>query len=186
MAMEEWRRVVGFPEYEVSNLGNVRSWKVWNGRQRPLPHPMVASSVRGYLVVSISSGETRVQKKTYALVLEAFVGPRPDGMQGCHNNGDKSDNRLDNLRWDTAKANHADKLAHGTTARGDRHGSRTKPESVPRGTRNGWAKLDDEKVADIRRRVAADESKPLIAALHGVALCTIYRVAKRERWAHAG
>lgn len=45
----------------------------------------------------------------HKLVLEAFVGERPSGMQACHGNGDKTDNRLVNLRWDTVKANHRDK-----------------------------------------------------------------------------
>jgi hypothetical protein len=48
----------------------------------------------------------------HVLVLTTFVGPRPDGHEGCHNNGEPSDNRLVNLRWDTPCANQADKLVH--------------------------------------------------------------------------
>jgi hypothetical protein len=43
-----------------------------------------------------------------------FVGPAPEGMEGCHYNGDPTDNRLENLRWDTRKANVADAIRHGT------------------------------------------------------------------------
>jgi hypothetical protein len=41
----------------------------------------------------------------HILVLEAFVSPRPPGMETCHRNGDRKDNRLSNLRWCTHKEN---------------------------------------------------------------------------------
>lgn len=47
-------------------------------------------------------------------MLTAFVGPCPDGMEGCHNDGDPHNNRLDNLRWDTRANNARDAIRHGT------------------------------------------------------------------------
>lgn len=41
------------------------------------------------------------------------MGPCPDGMEACHNNGDQLDNRIENLRWDTHSANIYDQVAHG-------------------------------------------------------------------------
>ncbi|QOV97160.1 HNH endonuclease [Rhodococcus pyridinivorans] len=55
-----------------------------------------------------------LNRKVHRLVLEAFTGPCPDGMVGCHNDGDTTNNRLDNLRWDTPGANNRDKRTHGT------------------------------------------------------------------------
>lgn len=46
--------------------------------------------------------------------MEAFVGPCPEGMEVCHNNGDCTDNRLENLRYDTKSANMLDRVRHGT------------------------------------------------------------------------
>jgi hypothetical protein len=57
----------------------------------------------------------------HRLVLSAFAGPCPEGMEACHYNGNPADNRLCNLRWDTRKANHADKVRHGRSARGERN-----------------------------------------------------------------
>lgn len=47
------------------------------------------------------------------LVLKAFVGPRPRGMEGCHNDGNASNNYLSNLRWDTHHENMRDVERHG-------------------------------------------------------------------------
>ena len=40
----------------------------------------------------------------HRLVLETFVGAAPAGMEGCHNDGNRFNKRLENLRWDTPKA----------------------------------------------------------------------------------
>lgn len=55
-----------------------------------------------------------VNRKVHRLVLEAFVGPCPDGTVGCHNDGDTTNNSVGNLRWDTPGANNRDKRTHGT------------------------------------------------------------------------
>jgi hypothetical protein len=48
----------------------------------------------------------------HGAVLEAFVGPRPEGMEACHNNGNPAANRLENLRWDTHAGTVADVHLH--------------------------------------------------------------------------
>ncbi|MGC5078489.1 HNH endonuclease signature motif containing protein [Agrococcus sp. DT81.2] len=60
-------------------------------------------------------GKSRVVR-VHHLVLEAFVGPRPDGMFGCHWNDDPYDNRLENLRWATPSANSLDSVRNRTHA----------------------------------------------------------------------
>ena len=67
-------------------------------------------------------------KYIHRLVLEAFVGPCPEGMETCHNNGVRTDNRLENLRWDTSSANNDDIVKHG------RHWLASRSH-CPRGTR---------------------------------------------------
>jgi hypothetical protein len=59
----------------------------------------------GYKYVTLyykGRGKTR---RVHTLVAEAFIGPRPDGMEVCHGNGTPTDNRAENLRWDTHKVN---------------------------------------------------------------------------------
>ena len=117
MDREEWRPVVGFEGYEVSNLGSVRSWRTRRASDRG--RVLVGKFDRdGYHEVCLSQGARgEFWRKVHHLVLEAFVGPRPDGFEACHANGNASDNSAWNLRWDTCEANHLDKVRHGTWGR---------------------------------------------------------------------
>lgn len=72
----------------------------------------------GYLRVVLAQSSIRKYYRVHRLVLEAFVGPRPDGMMCRHLDGDRQNNRLDNLAWGTNAENQADRIAHGTSNRG--------------------------------------------------------------------
>jgi hypothetical protein len=98
--------------------------------------------------------------------MEAFVGIRPQGMECCHNDGNPQNNHWSNLRWDTPKNNHADKVKHGTTNRGEQCGT---------------AKLTLEQVRAIRQDTRLQR---IIAAEYGVKDNTISRIKSFKRWAH--
>lgn len=65
-------------------------------------------------MVGLKDGTTSRKALVHVLVLEAFVGPRPEGMACCHNDGDGQNNTLANLRWDTYSSNNHDLVRHGT------------------------------------------------------------------------
>lgn len=118
---EQWRPVVGFEGiYEVSDHGRVRSLDRMvashSGLQRQAPGRVLRpwKSNRGdYPKVGLSAPTGFRKEFIHVLVLEAFVGPRPEGLVCCHNDGDSSNNRLSNLRWDTYSANNHDLVKHG-------------------------------------------------------------------------
>ena len=143
---ERWLPVVGFEGlYSVSDLGRVRSeargWVPQSRLLKPDPRPR-----DGYLYICLWKERRRRGICVHRLVLEAFVGPRPQGMQCRHLNGHKRDNRLINLCWGTSAENAADRDRHGRTARGDEHWSRLSPERLARGDQSG-SRLHPERLA---------------------------------------
>lgn len=81
-----------------------------------MPGVELAPGVRkdGRLSVVLNREGRRRTRLIHQLVLEAFVGPRPNGMEGCHNDGICTNNVWTNLRWDTRAGNAADTKRHGT------------------------------------------------------------------------
>jgi NUMOD4 motif/HNH endonuclease len=105
---EAWRPVVGWEDkYLVSNRGQVMSL---------ISHRLMKLQPKsGYWVVKLSGKGKQYSRYVHRLVLEAFDGPCPEGMECCHGPSGGQDNRWpENLRWDTPKANRADLVAHGT------------------------------------------------------------------------
>ncbi|SIE28114.1 Uncharacterised protein [Mycobacteroides abscessus subsp. abscessus] len=80
------------------------------------------SNYAGYQVITLSQDGNRTQHRFHCLVLEAFVGPRPKGYQGAHNDDDKTNNNLSNLAWKSVGDNIIDRHNNGRTARGGRAG----------------------------------------------------------------
>jgi hypothetical protein len=113
---EEWRDVVGLEGlYQVSSHGRVRSLDRVITRKTGAKQSYKGKLLKpallkvGYLYVNI-----RGSKAVHRLVLEAFVGPCPEGMECRHLDGTRTNNHLSNLRWGTSSENNQDILDHGT------------------------------------------------------------------------
>lgn len=124
---ERWLPVPGYEgHYEVSDLGRVRalprrtlhvSSRFPNGRWHTLKGGLRKLSCidPGYLYLNLRLPEGgKALRSVHSLVLEAFVGPRPEGMVTRHLNGDRTDARLENLTYGTPSENMYDRRAHGT------------------------------------------------------------------------
>lgn len=116
---ESWKPVVGYEGlYEVSDMGRVRSLdrvvKYSNGSTHPhLGRVLKFTPLHGYPSVCLAKSGTRKTRYVHLLVLEAFVGPRPPKMEGCHNDDIQTNNCLVNLRWDTPSENRRDIIRNG-------------------------------------------------------------------------
>ena len=121
MQSTEWRPVVGYEgKYEVSEQGQVRSLDRY---ARAGQHPSrlypgrvlrLVPAVGGRVTVSLHLAGVQRTRLVHHLVLDAFVGLRPEGTEACHWDGDPTNNSLSNLRWDTHVENERDKVRHGT------------------------------------------------------------------------
>lgn len=166
----EYREIEGFPGYRVGDDGSVWSCRVtYAGRSKPDQWHRLKpfANAVGQLHVSLCPGVCR--RLVCRLVLHAFIGPCPDGMECCHNDGNPGNNHLENLRWDTHKANSLDMVRHGTSTRG---------------VRSPFAKLTDQKVVELRARIAAGESASAVARDLGVSRKAVSAANQRQTWSH--
>jgi hypothetical protein len=160
--MEIWKVIPGFPGYAVSDQGRVRS-----PRRILCRNPIKG----GYLTVALQHNSKSHTRLVHRLVLLAFAGPCPSGMECCHRNGKPHDCRFVNLRWDTPSKNALDRQVHGTTARGEQ---------------NGNAKLNIQRVEQMRGLSALGASSRTLGKMFGVSHTAILRAIGRHTWAHIG
>ena len=153
---EEWQDIPGFPRYQANANGQIRScatgdWKVL----KPTPH-----SISGYASVTLRVYGRAITRSVHRLIASTFLGA-PSGRDVNHRNGNKQDNRLENLEYLSRGDNH-------------RHAYRT-------GLRDPvGAILTDEQRTEIQSmagKVYQDE----IARLYGVSTATVKSVIRKGR-----
>lgn len=180
--MEKWKAIPGFDNYEISSYGRIKS--LYREIYKPHPYHKVLCKFRYkekvYLGSNCGKEDTRLmfnlckEGRVYPvivarLVLRVFVGEPPQGMVCCHNNGNPSDNRLDNLRWDTPKSNARDRIEHGTHCCG---------------MKSYLAKLTDDDVYSIRSYPLRRGLYKILAQYYNVSYETIRDIIKRRTWRH--
>jgi hypothetical protein len=167
---DQFRTIEGYPAYRVSRDGDVQSrWsRTVYKRLTETWLPLKPIHRGGYLTVNLSDGLKKTCHSVHRLVLEAFVGPRPVGLICCHNDGDPSNNRVENLRWDSYRANSEDMLRHGTRLMGEQSN----------------AKLTEEAVHEIRRLRSGGGKFADLARRFGVSPQNVEAIVYRRSWKH--
>lgn len=148
--LELWRPVVGYLAYEVSSLGRVRS-SLRGGRiLRP-----GASTRFGHMSVVLGRGNTRL---VHSLVMAAFVGPRPDGADILHLDGNARNNDLTNLKYGSRSENNRQIVFDGNR------------------------KLSAAQVRALRQHVWQRGDAPRLAVEYGVSVSSIYAICREKRY----
>lgn len=191
--MEEWRSVVGFPDYAVSSAGEIkRVAPDYRGKVGCILKPTRSGS---YVGLTLYRDREPHYMHVHRIVCTAFHGiPVRSKNHAAHKDGDGTNNHRDNLRWATPSENEADKVAHGRSrlgkptqtrperlARGPTHGRYTMPERTARGERTATSKLTVDKVVKIRKD---SRSRKQIAADYGITVTMVGYIVRGISWAH--
>lgn len=174
--VEIWKTVPAFGcHYEASNLGRIRSKKrtiqkrTRNGgymTQTYQARILSQNLQKGYWKIRFGVDGVKYTDGAHRLIAMAFHGMPKPGEECCHNNGNPSDNRPENLRWDTHLANNRDRKTHG---------------NYPVGSRHPMSKLTETDVVAIR---LDSRGIDIVAKVYGVNRSAIHKIRAREVWTH--
>lgn len=163
----EWRMVPGFDGwYEVSNCGQLRSWRKPSGGSLDGPRLLKQCCEQGYMKSKLTHPVIgKVSINVSHIVAATFVGPRPHGKVCDHINGDRSDNRPGNLRWITSAENIKSAAAMGRMGGARSHSPLTVDDAV--------------RIRELRSRGLTLAE---ISNRYPVTSSTISRICRNETW----
>lgn len=152
------------PGYFVSEHGDLFSTLLGSMKRlkRKIDH-------HGYYRYRIKIGDKRKDKCVHSLVISAFVGPRPEGKECAHVDGDKLNNHYTNLKWVTHKENESHKQVHGTKVYGEKITN---------------SKLLESDISVILGLLSNGVPCSKIALHYGVSRVTIQFIKTRKNWSH--
>ncbi len=163
---------IGFPGYRVGSDGSIWSWKCKAGTKKKRWKQLIPWMARGYKVIGLNIDQKRHYRYIHRLVLESFVGPCPNGYEGCHKNSNPTDNDLKNLRWDTPKNNCRDRTDRGLHI-----------QKTGRGESHGMAKLTKLQVIEIRELfTTGNYTKKKLANMFNTSHVNACDIINRNTW----
>jgi len=170
---EIWKDIAGYVGlYMISNWGRVKSLN-FNRTRKEQILKLHQINKYGYLQVALYKNNKPKRFLIHKLVLETFIGPCHFGKEGCHNDGNPSNNFVGNLRWDTRKRNMNDQIKHGTKF------------NKARGSKQHLAKVNDNKVMEIRRLwQEGNLTQEEIANIYGIKKLSVWRIVNYQTWKH--
>ncbi len=165
---EEWRPIPGWEDlYSASSLGRIR--KTTTGKV--LKPRVQGGRCREYHTIGLWRNKKQKRYSVSRLVLAAFTGCFPKGLECNHLNGNKADNSIVNLEWTTRSGNIRHAYAMGLAV-----------PPITRGELSGTSKLTECDVHEIRARLARGESERSIAPRFGVSHSPIGYIKRGECW----
>ncbi len=175
----KWKIIVGAPHYYVSNEGKVLSCARLEEIKGRHPNPYLRKrrttilkpriNNSGYYQVSLPFQEGTKRKSIHRLVAEAFI-PNPENKPEVnHIDGDRLNNRYDNLEWCTRSENSL-------------HSTKVLKKNV--GDNSNSSKLTSEQVLQIADRLAKGETQTSLAKEFNVSNHAIYRIQHGYNWSH--
>ena len=166
--MEIWKKIIGFQNYEVSNIGNVKNTNFKRTGKERLMKPTKNSS--GYLLLSLFKNGKRNRFQVHSLVAKNFIVNIENKKCVNHINGIKTDNRLINLEWNTHSENTLNAFKIGLMKNNF-------------GENQYLSKLKEKDVLEIRENKEKLSYRQM-SKKYKVSVFTIQAVVKRITWKH--
>ena len=166
--MEVWKKIWKFENYEVSNFGNIKNTNFKRSGFEKIMKPTKNS--KGYLLVSLFKNGKRNRFCVHRLVLESFVENIENKKCVNHINGIKTDNRVENLEWNTYSEN-------------TKHAFKNGLMKNKFGENQHLSKLKKDNVLEIRENKDKLSYRKL-ANKYNVSIFSIYSVIKNKTWKH--
>lgn len=170
---EVWKDASGYGgRYKISNTGKLKSF----ARKTPALLKCSPCTRSGYRTVQLWMRQKCKVAFIHSLVLEAFVGNRPDGYVCNHKDGNKLNNNVHNLEWVTCQEN----AIHSLQVLGNKHGNRVNHRS---GEDHGGAKLTETDVREIRGKYKKNQyGVRRLAKEYAVRPYTIHGIVNNNTW----
>jgi len=185
MQEEIWKDVKNYEKYyRVSNIGKIKSLSRISNytRNRLGKDEYVSRRIKGkilklntyskteYKYIILHKNKINQSFLIHRLVLETFVDKCPTGMEACHNNGIRTDNRIENLRWDTHENNLKDTIKHGR-------------RPIMKGNNHYNAKLNEKDIKKINLLLMARTYKQIeLAEMFNVTPGEISHIKHKRTW----
>ena len=178
---ETWVVIKGYPNYMISNFGRVWSRKkevvFKNGAKRTFKEQYlsICYTKTGYCIVRLSNNGVKKTKYVHRLVAEHFIENNLNKPEVNHIDGNKNNNKSQNLEWCTSKEN----KIHGWKNR------LYKSHNNMKGEKHGNHKLKEKDVLEIRR-LYDNREKTLkeLSLLFNTPNSTIQKIVYRKTWKH--
>ncbi len=174
-----WKPVCDYEGlYEVSNTGDVRSLDRRAKRGAILSGRILKpwTSQGGYLYLTLCKNGKRTRFAVHQLVASAFVGPKSQGLEVNHKDGNKKNNASYNLEYVTRQEN----TIHASRVLGRMKHKRV----VPHGSKSKHAKLNETQVARIKQLIRNGASDSAISEMYPVSRRAINWIRNGATWAH--
>lgn len=153
-----YKDIPGFPDYRAGDDGTI-----WGCKNKPKEWRLKSQHIhQGYPHVWLFRDGKDYKITVHKLVLTAFVGPRPEGCECGHKNGNKEDNRLCNLRWVSPLQNNVlDRIEHGE-----------------------FGAVTALQAAQLKRDYYSGSSLKVLSTRYGLSKSTVYGIVSGKRWKH--
>jgi len=167
---EIWKPISEYPKYEISNLGNVRTWRKRGNFIDDLsdsPRPLKPWISNGYKMVTLIERGQKKHFLVHRLVAMSFIGEIPEKHVVCHKDDNKLNNEIDNLYYGTYSQNGKDAVKNKRLKQGEDHSN---------------SKLSNADVDTIRHLVISlGKTHKEVADIFGVARTTISGIINSGR-----